>query len=224
MWIAFRFCIFVLWTQFFQLFRHNLSSCELLSDFVYSFFEHNDGLLRIGTNSVVNCFQILYIRSLNTINSSSYVRDTMLWIAFRFCIFVLWTQSNLWIPKGYRRCELLSDFVYSFFEHNLNNLFMSEFGVVNCFQILYIRSLNTMIPHIVVQDGQLWIAFRFCIFVLWTQCSVNFPLSVRCCELLSDFVYSFFEHNLWWIYGWDELVVNCFQILYIRSLNTMGLW
>ena len=41
-------------------------------------------------------------------------------------------------------CELLSDFVYSFFEHNkIINLIM-EGGVVNCFQILYIRSLNTM--------------------------------------------------------------------------------
>ena len=43
--------------------------CELLSDFVYSFFEHNDGLGLEDVNPVVNCFQILYIRSLNTIPS-----------------------------------------------------------------------------------------------------------------------------------------------------------
>ena len=42
--------------------------------------------------TVVNCFQILYIRSLNTIPT-------------------VWTLAQ-------RRCELLSDFVYSFFEHN----------------------------------------------------------------------------------------------------------
>ena len=41
--------------------------------------------------------------------------------------------------------------------------------VVNCFQILYIRSLNTMLRD-----------------------RVGHPLR---CELLSDFVYSFFEHN-----------------------------
>ena len=41
--------------------------CELLSDFVYSFFEHNDYIKEKGTIKVVNCFQILYIRSLNTI-------------------------------------------------------------------------------------------------------------------------------------------------------------
>ena len=40
-------------------------------------------------------------------------------------------------------CELLSDFVYSFFEHNNASLYMSAALVVNCFQILYIRSLNT---------------------------------------------------------------------------------
>ena len=41
-----------------------------------------------------------------------------------------------------------------------------------------------------------------------------------CCELLSDFVYSFFEHNEFKILTTFGTVVNCFQILYIRSLNT----
>ena len=67
--------------------------CELLSDFVYSFFEHNYAAFLGCPVKVVNCFQILYIRSLNTIGSRTLL-NTM-------------------------RCELLSDFVYSFFEHNL---------------------------------------------------------------------------------------------------------
>ena len=41
-------------------------------------------------------------------------------------------------------CELLSDFVYSFFEHNINGVIYKRLAVVNCFQILYIRSLNTI--------------------------------------------------------------------------------
>ncbi len=44
------------------------NSCELLSDFVYSFFEHNYHSIDLTDNLVVNCFQILYIRSLNTIS------------------------------------------------------------------------------------------------------------------------------------------------------------
>ena len=67
--------------------------------------------------------------------------------------------------------------------------------VVNCFQILYIRSLNT-IRH-------------------------NINVCVMCCELLSDFVYSFFEHNEIFVNRKSDEVVNCFQILYIRSLNTI---
>ena len=43
-------------------------SCELLSDFVYSFFEHNDIRIVTKIGQVVNCFQILYIRSLNTMD------------------------------------------------------------------------------------------------------------------------------------------------------------
>ena len=117
--------------------------CELLSDFVYSFFEHNWQIIVVLKVIVVNCFQILYIRSLNTI---TYHRE----------------------PQ-HDGCELLSDFVYSFFEHNAN-LETEEISiVVNCFQILYIRSLNT------IQSGD--------------------GRNLGCCELLSDFVYSFFEHN-----------------------------
>ena len=144
-------------------------SCELLSDFVYSFFEHNADPAGGDGDNVVNCFQILYIRSLNTMVWFVARREDVLWIAFRFCIFVLWTQSREILAPRATRCELLSDFVYSFFEHN---------------------------GH---QDGRdhgvLWIAFRFCIFVLWTQCFTRINVSEASCELLSDFVYSFFEHN-----------------------------
>ena len=143
--------------------------CELLSDFVYSFFEHNKFKVLTTFGTVVNCFQILYIRSLNTIQS---------------------TQMHL--LDG---CELLSDFVYSFFEHNKRFLSLSFSCVVNCFQILYIRSLNT------IQSTQMHL--------------------LDGCELLSDFVYSFFEHNKRFLSLSFSCVVNCFQILYIRSLNTI---
>ena len=93
--------------------------CELLSDFVYSFFEHNRDNVAVLQGEVVNCFQILYIRSLNTI---------------------IWGSMTT-----AQRCELLSDFVYSFFEHNRDNVAVLQGEVVNCFQILYIRSLNTIL-------------------------------------------------------------------------------
>ena len=169
MWFAFRFCIFVLWTQFCIFDIPSLVSCELLSDFVYSFFEHNTFHLVASSRK--------------------------LWIAFRFCIFVLWTQSVQLGTIGMLCCELLSDFVYSFFEHNGSGSLSKGWTVVNCFQILYIRSLNTIW---LVSDNLrtlLWIAFRFCIFVLWTQCILPSATISVSCELLSDFVYSFFEHN-----------------------------
>ena len=117
--------------------------CELLSDFVYSFFEHNEVRIVEAGGCVVNCFQILYIRSLNTIRLIENKREIS--------------------------CELLSDFVYSFFEHNVRLRPGLLRLVVNCFQILYIRSLNTIL--------------------------INSNRVVISCELLSDFVYSFFEHN-----------------------------
>ena len=196
LWIAFRFCIFVLWTQ--SILRQSpcRSCCELLSDFVSSFFEHNfDALLPF-------CM--------------------MLWIAFRFCIFVLWTQLSVSNSGTTSCCELLSDFVSSFFEHNELRILKWPCWVVNCFQILYLRSLNTILYFMGSRKGQLWIAFRFCIFVLWTQSiSIGRIFSVSC-ELLSDFVSSFFEHNRPGPPWCGRQVVNCFQILYLRSLNTIN--
>ena len=167
----------------------------MLSDFVSSFFEHNDSVHAEITDTVVNCFQILYLRSLNTINSDDTTLETTLWIAFRFCIFVLWTQFSFARHPSFLCCELLSDFVSSFFEHNYT---------------------STILPSFL-----LWIAFRFCIFVLWTQCVSMMVLPLISCELLSDFVSSFFEHNEILTSGINRIVVNCFQILYLRSLNTM---
>ena len=195
LWIAFRFCIFVLWTQY--------------------FFG-----LKFSPN-VVNCFQILYIRSLNTMMSLDVRITSWLWIAFRFCIFVLWTQSRAETSRVISCCELLSDFVYSFFEHNYRTATRRRRYVVNCFQILYIRSLNTIIPENARTRRKLWIAFRFCIFVLWTQYNGKHRHNCGRCELLSDFVYSFFEHNREDAEQLRVQVVNCFQILYIRSLNTI---
>ena len=197
LWIAFRFCIFVLWTQYLKFVIIYPHGCELLSDFVYSFFEHNTSVNNNGGGGVVNCFQILYIRSLNTIAPNFCAFHLLLWIAFRFCIFVLWTQLTDYHRVRLDCCELLSDFVYSFFEHNVCVLDYLTSGVVNCFQILYIRSLNTIDIPLPTPLSQLWIAFRFCIFVLWTQSAINL---LTCSS-----------------------VVNCFQILYIRSLNTIDI-
>ena len=196
--------------------------CELLSDFVYSFFEHNFCRMITIDRRVVNCFQILYIRSLNTIPAGDNPQGQGLWIAFRFCIFVLWTQYLRENWSSLNSCELLSDFVYSFFEHNNGKRDAVVKLVVNCFQILYIRSLNTMPSEMAPTFGLLWIAFRFCIFVLWTQSRPAMCAARSSCELLSDFVYSFFEHNRPCLMVGDFNVVNCFQILYIRSLNTMA--
>ena len=130
MWIAFRFCIFVLWTQSVKRRLPCFMGCELLSDFVYSFFEHNKDRGSQGLHRVVNCFQILYIRSLNTITIIDFLIRPGLWIAFRFCIFVLWTQFKPYYGFESNGCELLSDFVYSFFEHNVRSVDWQRVTVV----------------------------------------------------------------------------------------------
>ena len=143
LWIAFRFFIFVLRTQLKRTINTRIRGCELLSDFLSLFFEHN----RVLNNTLTH----------------------KLWIAFRFFIFVLRTQRLRFSRENTKRCELLSDFLSLFFEHN---------G-----------------PEHLRNTGPLWIAFRFFIFVLRTQPSqYSHPFGISC-ELLSDFLSLFFEHN-----------------------------
>ena len=67
--------------------------------------------------AVVNCFQIFYLCSSNT--------TPLYWITPRLC------------------CELLSDFLSLFFEHNYQIIHIIICFVVNCFQIFYLCSSNT---------------------------------------------------------------------------------
>ena len=90
----------------------------MLSDFVYSFFEHNMPVVMFRPHSVVNCFQILYIRSLNTIEIQSQLASVSCELLSDFVYSFF--EHNKFETKSHAAdsCELLSDFVYSFFEHN----------------------------------------------------------------------------------------------------------
>ena len=143
----------------------------------------------------------------------------MLWIAFRFFIFVLQTQLWKEMKSVELCCELLSDFLSLFFKHNQWSRPRPPEPVVTCFQIFYLCSSNT--THYIT---------------LYKQSR---------CELLSDFLSLFFKHNsrrsiskadrLWIAFRFfifvlqtqlsdrGEIfgpVVNCFQIFYLCSSNT----
>ena len=194
LWIAFRFFIFVLRTQRRLKCLGATSCCELLSDFLSLFFEHNDNQFNNSTLYVVNCFQIFYLCSSNTTLDNIEIYRKLLWIAFRFFIFVLRTQ-RISIRKWARlSCELLSDFLSLFFEHNPCRRGWTSMRVVNCFQIFYLCSSNTTLG------------------TARTDCCS--------CELLSDFLSLFFEHNLHQQAYIHRQVVNCFQIFYLCSSNT----
>ena len=168
LWIAFRFFIFVLRTQRINKQDVTIWCCELLSDFLSLFFEHNKLRFFHPADLVVNCFQIFYLCSSNTTLKEEEIYASMLWIAFRFFIFVLRTQrstnvvlydsvvncfqifylcsSNTTCLLTLQRlwcCELLSDFLSLFFEHNKGIRYWNDEPVVNCFQIFYLCSSNT---------------------------------------------------------------------------------
>ena len=219
LWIAFRFFIFVLRTQLSNIIKIHIPCCELLSDFLSLFFEHNTFHAKRLTKLVVNCFQIFYLCSSNTTVVNDLRLNDSLWIAFRFFIFVLRTQ--LW------------------------SMSTTTIFVVNCFQIFYLCSSNTTQMEKVKSKEELWIAFRFFIFVLRTQHNqaiITMTTVVNCFQIFylcssnttcSD-IYHFVQ-KLWIAFRFFifvlrtqheyhkylfRCVVNCFQIFYLCSSNT----
>ncbi len=112
LWIAFKICIFD-----FQ--KQQVSSFSLLS-------------------LVVNCFQNLYLWLSETADGGSNTVRSMLWIAFKICIFDFQKQLRCYIILFVPCCELLSKFVSLTFRNSSLCKELGACAVVNCFQNLYL--------------------------------------------------------------------------------------
>ena len=97
-------------------------------------------------------------------------------------------------------CELLSDFVYSFFEHNIH--------IKEVIKILSCELLSDFVYSF----------FEHNVHCLFTGSQYG-------CELLSDFVYSFFEHNRICVERWGTTTYDrCSRIKKIRLLPDFLIW
>ena len=164
------------------------------------------------------CFQTLYLRSLIPTKKCLKVPQQELWFAFKLCIYVLWYQHFWFIKIHSTSCDLLSNFVFTFFDTNNTTWKKKNKQVVICFQTLYLRSL---IPTVKANEStvdRLWFAFKLCIYVLWYQQNMNIELLNLRCDLLSNFVFTFFDTNMILVLSILSTVVICFQTLYLRSL------
>jgi hypothetical protein len=141
----------------------------LLSNFVFTFFDTNSSLRDSIPIKVVICFQTLYLRSLIPTNSTDVHKVYKLWFAFKLCIYVLWYQLLLVVGLRAKGCDLLSNFVFTFFDTN------------------FCRGLAGL--------TRLWFAFKLCIYVLWYQQTNEVEYIKTSCDLLSNFVFTFFDTN-----------------------------
>ena len=169
LWIALKFCIFVVLKQPVSGTVGIVPSCELLSNFVSLSSWNNANGKANFRGFVVNCSQILYLCRPETTRVIQTKKKSMLWIALKFCIFVVLKQLPHFIAGNSMRCELLSNFVSlsSWNNKELPQIFSR--GVVNCSQILYLCRPETTANLRSGRLQPLWIALKFCIFVVLKQ-------------------------------------------------------
>ena len=149
-------------------------------------------------------------------------RVYLLWIALKFCIFVVLKQHVVKVITTRLCCELLSNFVSLSSWNNLAEVDWTLNIVVNCSQILYLCRPETTFPYFAPWESELWIALKFCIFVVLKQLGIFGRFLIECCELLSNFVSLSSWNNERDAKQWELDVVNCSQILYLCRPETTG--
>ena len=170
---------------------------------------------------VVNCWQILYLCTSETMLHNNQFGIGLLWIADKFCIFAYLKQLFQKPSNRTTRCELLTNFVSL---HIWNNQFHNRhvhLGVVNCWQILYLCISETITLFMRISNTQLWIADKFCIFAYLKQWTERFYLVQVRCELLTNFVSLHIWNNSRTERTNSTRVVNCWQILYLCISETI---
>ena len=194
LWFAFNYWYYDLWIQPARSIGASSVGCDLLSITGITIFEYNWFCICCTAWTVVICFQLLVLRSLNTTDcmQSNYLK--LLWFAFNYWYYDLWIQRQHLFQYRYECCDLLSITGITIFEYNTLSGNYHQHFVVICFQLLVLRSLNT----------------------------TSFPVKVRGerCDLLSITGITIFEYNILPIWWSIITVVICFQLLVLRSLNT----
>ena len=144
MWIADKFCIFARLKQLSDKSLQSRIGCELLTNFVS---------LHVWNNQQGNRWE-----------------RSELWIADKFCIFARLKQySDASVLRRFC-CELLTNFVSLHVWNNKRKNHRITKGVVNCWQILYLCTSETIQIAMNIQGRRLWIADKFCIFARLKQC------------------------------------------------------
>ena len=194
LWFAFNYWYYDLWIQLALISAPLYPSCDLLSITGITIFEYNISRLENEIANVVICFQLLVLRSLNTTSLINGNHFPMLWFAFNYWYYDLWIQPETIGCPPIKGCDLLSITGITIFEYNLWYMQIYLQQVVICFQLLVLRSLNTTIR-----------------VVGWR---------LQSCDLLSITGITIFEYKWPTKKSKDCLVVICFQLLVLRSLNT----
>ena len=220
LWFAFNYWYYDLWIQrFIKVFNH-YTCCDLLSITGITIFEYNAYSCPVSAESVVICFQLLVLRSLNTTSNFVAYTAQALWFAFNYWYYDLWIQLSRKSLIAISCCDLLSITGITIFEYNQANLLSLGFNVVICFQLLVLRSLNTTASPPMLAARMLWFAFNYWYYDLWIQLNSASLFSPFCCDLLSITGITIFEYNFLYLSMMVYRVVICFQLLVLRSLNT----
>ena len=121
LWFAFNYWYYDLWIQRYHIPILINDSCDLLSITGITIFEYNFSFRGKYQWSVVICFQLLVLRSLNTTQINTFNKDSS--------------------------CDLLSITGITIFEYNPGSFILCVDSVVICFQLLVLRSLNTTLAQ-----------------------------------------------------------------------------
>ncbi len=225
--------------------RWQVTCCDLLSKFISLIFWYNFLRYLVHHIRVVICFQNLYLWYSDTTLNLNLKRNAQLWFAFKIYIFDILIQRYFPEQNLVSSCDLLSKFISLIFWYNQVLLEMLNFLVVICFQNLYLWYSDTtkfwngsfrnrcdllskfislifwynVLPRI-IKFVLLWFAFKIYIFDILIQRKGFHYSRINSCDLLSKFISLIFWYNLSELQNDPDIVVICFQNLYLWYSDT----
>ena len=134
LWFAFKTCASRMQTSLLDLLRR--SQGYLI--YVSLIFCYIDGYAVARKETVVICFQILYLWYSVTSPRACLLMTCALWFAFKFCIFDILLHHHGMSAEVSVGCDLLSNFVSLIFCYIIVPCTHTSVPVVICFQILYL--------------------------------------------------------------------------------------
>ena len=160
LWFAFKLYLWRIEKQPFDVWRHIIKCCDLLSNCIFDVLKNNCFTFSYVPILVVICFQIVSLTYWKTTYPPVRPSWPPLWFAFKLYLWRIEKQLTFYEIEMLASCDLLSNCIFDVLKNNLFAVSSNQRMVVICFQIVSLTYWKTTELFNETLCETLWFAFK----------------------------------------------------------------